>query len=104
MRARFFIPGVLGALVLILVITRLVLFIQIFFQHSGIPLTQKEIAAAHTATDSRPLLIPKIIHNVYHDWDAEQNGGMETMPDDWDNVRKSCIDKNQDWEFKVCLI
>jgi hypothetical protein len=26
------------------------------------------------------------------------------MPDDWDNVRKSCIDKNQDWEFKVCLI
>ena len=77
--------------------TRLVFFVQLFFEHAGIAITQQEIAAAHAATtpDERPALIPKIIHQVFHDWRDE------SMPPDWDEVRHTCIDLNKDWEYKV---
>jgi len=103
MRARITVSALLGLLALGYLLTHLIFFVQLFFEHSGVAITQEEIASAHTATDARPQLIPKIIHQVYHDWNAEQNGGNETMPTDWDEVRHSCIDKNEDWTYMVCI-
>ncbi|MCJ1439458.1 hypothetical protein MMC27_008852 [Xylographa pallens] len=86
-------------LVQLFLISRLVAFIQLFFEHSGIAITQNEIAEAHPAgsEDSRPQLIPKIIHQVFHDWKFHN----QTMPSDWDEVRQTCINSNRDWEYKL---
>jgi mannosyltransferase OCH1-like enzyme len=45
--------------------------------------------------DARPQHIPKIIHQVYHDW------RNRSMPLDWDEVRQTCISVNPGWEYKV---
>jgi hypothetical protein len=90
--------AVLFTVAWIATIARFIAFIQLFFKHSGIPITQTEIALAHNSstTDSRPQLIPKIIHQVYHDW------GHSGMPKDWDQVSKTCKNLNRHWEYKVC--
>jgi mannosyltransferase OCH1-like enzyme len=97
MRPRIAIFLIFVLLILGFLATRLVAFIQLFFEHSGIAITQDEIAAAHHATtpDPRPQLIPKILHQVFHDW------RNESMPPDWNDVRHTCIDLNKDWEYKV---
>ncbi|MCJ1286152.1 hypothetical protein MMC26_005497 [Xylographa opegraphella] len=79
--------------------SRLVAFVQLFFQHSGIAITQNEIADAHPtgSVDARPQLIPKIIHQVFHDWKFHN----QTMPSDWDEVRQTCIDSNKGWEYRL---
>ena len=83
-------------LAFVFVASRLYAFIQIFFEHSGISMTQSEVALLHSSgTDPRKQSIPKIIHQVYHDW------RNSSMPLDWDGVRQTCIDLNQDWEYKV---
>lgn len=73
-------------------------FIQLFFEHSGIAITQNEIANAHNkkTPDLRPQLIPKIIHQVFHEW------GNKSMPADWEELRQTCINTNCDWEYMVC--
>lgn len=45
--------------------------------------------------------IPRIIHQVFHNW---RDPGNETIPSDWDEVRKGCQDKNPGWEYHVCLV
>ena len=87
-------------LVQLFLVSRLVAFIQLFFEHSGIAITQNEIAQAHPtgSEDRRPQLIPKIIHQVFHDWKYHN----QTMPSDWDEVRQTCIDSNVGWEYRVC--
>lgn len=82
------------------VIFRLISFVQLFFGHSGIAITQQEIAAAYAESGAqrRPQLIPKIIHQVFHDW-HHQN---QSIPSDWDDLRKTCINLHQDWEYIVC--
>ncbi len=101
MRLHLYIPPllVLVAVVLFILISHLFTFIQIFFQHAGITITQNEIAAAHVAAelDSRPQLIPKIIHHIFHDW------RNESMPKDWEETRQTCIDTNSDWKFLVSM-
>ena len=101
MRLRLYIPPflVLVAVVLFVLISDLLAFIQIFFHHAGIAVTQDEIAAAHIAdeSDSRPQLIPKIIHHIFHDW------RNVSMPADWVETRQTCIDTNGDWKFLVSM-
>lgn len=72
-------------------------FARIFAEHSGISITQNEVALAHNATvpDARPQLIPKIIHQIFHDW------RNQSMPSDWEQLRQTCIDLNEDWEYMV---
>lgn len=80
-------------------VSRLLIFKQIFFEHAGITITQPEVEAAYQgANETRPQLIPKIIHQVFHNW---KDPGNETLPSDWDHVRKTCTDANPDFEYKV---
>jgi mannosyltransferase OCH1-like enzyme len=62
-----------------------------------VAITQPEIVIAHKSaiSDSRPQLIPKIIHQVFHDWHGTG------IPGDWDDVRNSCINKHEGWVYKV---
>jgi hypothetical protein len=71
--------------------------IRIFSEHSGIAITQDEVAAAHSASvpHASPQLIPKIIHQIFHDW------RNQPMPSDWEHLRQTCIDLNKDWEYMV---
>lgn len=66
---------------------RLVTFINLFFDHPGIALTQQQAVdefKAGNATGDRPQLIPKIIHQVFHNW---RQPGNDTLPADWVQVR-----------------
>lgn len=91
---------ILALIFLAFLISRLVGFLRIFGEHAGIRITQEQIALAYTVTipDNRPQVIPKIIHQVFHDWKNE------SMPADWDAVRQTCISMNEDWEYMVCQI
>ena len=76
-------------------ISRLLFFKSIFFEHAGIRLTQPQVADAHNHSVQH---IPKIIHNVFHNWRVP---GNDTLPADWAAMRQSCMDTNPDFEFKV---
>lgn len=97
MRSRISVLLILILLTFVFFLSRLYAFIQLFYEHSGIPITQREVALAHSGStpDSRKQYIPKIIHQVYHDW------RNKSMPGDWDEVRQTCISLNQGWEYKV---
>ncbi|KAJ9137892.1 Mannosyl phosphorylinositol ceramide synthase SUR1 [Pleurostoma richardsiae] len=80
--------------------TRILRFVRIFGPHAGVRLTQDEAALAHNSTtpDPRPQLVPKIIHQIFHNW---KDPGNEAMPSDWDGLRQTCIDLNPGWEYKL---
>lgn len=81
------------------VIRRLLVFKQIFFEHSGIPVTQQGALESYRQSNgSGTQLIPKIIHQVFHNW---KDPGIETLPADWSIVRQTCIDTNPGWKHKV---
>jgi mannosyltransferase OCH1-like enzyme len=101
MRSRLIILIILFILLTLgFAISRLVAFIQLFFEHSGVAITQQEIASAYAelGAQRRPQLIPKIIHQVFHDW-RHQN---RSLPSDWDDLRQTCINLHEDWEYVVC--
>ena len=103
MRAPLKICVVIGAIVLATlvgcVISRLLFFKSIFFQHAGIALTQPQVAAAaSTLADERTQHIPKIIHQIFHNWPQP---GKDTLPSHWAAVRQQCVDLNPDFEFRV---
>lgn len=81
-------------------VTRLIGFVHIFGQHAGIAITQDEVLDLHTANtpDTRTQHIPKIIHQIFHNW---HDPGNSTLPSDWQDVRQTCIDHNPDWEHRV---
>ncbi|KAK0720092.1 glycosyltransferase family 32 protein [Lasiosphaeris hirsuta] len=80
-------------------ISRLLVFGQIFFDHSGIAIIQPEVAEVYTGVnETRPQLIPKIIHQVFHNW---RSPGNDTLPSDWENVRLTCTNANPGWEYKL---
>lgn len=82
------------------VLTRIAVFSRIFREHAGVALTQDEVAIAHNSTDPDPRsqVVPKIIHQIFHNWNDPNN---ETLPSDWEKVRHTCISLNPDWEYKV---
>jgi len=86
-------------------VVHLTAFIQLFYEHDGIALTQVEIRDAHLGkdggSDKRLQEIPKIIHQVYHNW---AQPGNTTMPADWEKVRNTCVEKNKDWQYMVSLV
>jgi hypothetical protein len=103
MKARLAVPtAILFVIVAFLAVSRIRSFIQIFFEHAGITISQDEIAAkyAESTPDARQQVVPAIIHQVFHDWSHSHN---ETIPEDWETLRKGCIDLNPDWEYKVSL-
>jgi mannosyltransferase OCH1-like enzyme len=97
MRFRIVVCSLAFLIAFYFLVLRILSFVQLFFEHSGIAITQDEIAFAHNTTspDERSQVIPKIIHQVYHDW--RKTG----MPEDWEQLRQSCIEKNKDWEYVV---
>jgi mannosyltransferase OCH1-like enzyme len=84
------------------VISRLLVFKAIFFEHAGIALTQPQVAAAFS-DEARPEAarvqhIPKVVHQIFHNW---REPGNDTLPADWAEIRRGCMDLNPDFEFKV---
>lgn len=107
MRIPFRISLVFWAIALVTLlgyaISRLLFFKSIFFEHAGIRLTQPEVATASVdkagpGAAARVQHIPKIIHNVFHNWRVP---GNDTLPADWAGMRQTCIDVNPGFEFKV---
>jgi inositol phosphorylceramide mannosyltransferase catalytic subunit len=103
LRHRILIPAALIGIVLsYLFISHLLNFIRIFTPHSGIALEQADVIAAHEALavqpDKRPQVVPKIIHQIFHNW---KDPGNATLPGDWATERQTCLDLHPDWEFKV---
>ncbi|CAJ2504593.1 Uu.00g119870.m01.CDS01 [Anthostomella pinea] len=93
---------------LIHVLLRLVDFSNLFGffrDHSGIKISQREILDAYTSrkdqgtTTSSPV-IPRILHQVYHDW-SDPESTNTTLPDDWAAARQTCIALNPGWEYKL---
>jgi mannosyltransferase OCH1-like enzyme len=94
---------VLPFLIALVVLTsRFLAFHHLFFQHPGITLAQRQAVddfnLARAAGIARPQLIPKIIHQVFHNW---QQPGNDTLPEDWAKVRQTCIDLNPDFENRL---
>lgn len=92
--------SIIGLLVLVQAGLRTSRFIHIFGSHAGVALTQQQILDAHTGStpDERPQVVPKIIHQIFHNW---KNPGNNTLPADWEKVRQTCIEHNPDWEYRV---
>ncbi|KAJ2991443.1 hypothetical protein NUW58_g2511 [Xylaria curta] len=51
-------------------------------------------------TDS---VIPKILHQVYHNWSDPDNAVL-TLPADWAAAQKSCLSLHPDWEYKLWTV
>ncbi|KAK0627958.1 nucleotide-diphospho-sugar transferase [Immersiella caudata] len=76
-------------------------FVHMFGAHPGPALTQEEIEAAYNSTrgeKTRPQRIPKIIHQIFHNW---KDPGNESIPSDWDEVRATCKTHNPDFEHRL---
>jgi mannosyltransferase OCH1-like enzyme len=81
------------------VVSRLLVFKQIFFAHAGVAITQPQVAAAFPEiTNTQQQHIPKIIHQIFHNW---HDPGNDTLPSKWTKTRQTCVDLNPDFEFKV---
>ncbi|KAK4137755.1 glycosyltransferase family 32 protein [Trichocladium antarcticum] len=80
------------------VLSRLLVFKQIFFAHAGIAITQPEVVAAYPGIAENPQHIPKIIHQVFHNWKVP---GNDTLPAGWAETRQTCIDLNPHFEIKL---
>ncbi|EEA21173.1 hypothetical protein TMatcc_001174 [Talaromyces marneffei ATCC 18224] len=78
-------------------------FIRIFSSpHSGIALSQSGIRTAyynHTIDETHDPLIPRKIHQIYHDWSGQ--GGNVPHTAQWMRLRDSCINRNPGWEYKL---
>ncbi|KAK3687159.1 nucleotide-diphospho-sugar transferase [Podospora appendiculata] len=88
--------------VVVVIASRIVLFVHIFFEHAGPALTQEEIETAYNnataAGEKRQQHIPKIIHQIFHNWKDPTN---ETLPSDWDATRDTCLQANPDFEHRL---
>jgi inositol phosphorylceramide mannosyltransferase catalytic subunit len=103
-RLFFAVPAILIIVALALYFgSRLVAFAQlfgIFREHSGIRITQVDIALSHNKTDQDPRtpVVPKILHQIFHNW---HDPGNDTLPAHWEAARQTCVALNPDWEHKV---
>lgn len=105
MRSRLIATLILSALsvaLLFVIGSRLVRFSHIFRAHSGPALTQEQVELAYNSTsggdEQRKEAIPRIIHQIFHNFkDLSDN----TIPEDWEAQRQTCIKHNPDFEYKV---
>ncbi|ROT38127.1 hypothetical protein SODALDRAFT_324552 [Sodiomyces alkalinus F11] len=76
-------------------VTRIRTFTSLFVAHSGIVLTQDQVASSHNASQPQPRTraIPKITHQIFHNWNDK---GNDTLPADWAVLRQTCIDLHSD--------
>jgi inositol phosphorylceramide mannosyltransferase catalytic subunit len=98
MRSKHIITISLSLALLFFLGTQLAFFIQIFFKHAGIEITQKEIVERFGGEGDGEGDIPKIIHHVFHNW---HEVGNETLREDYQDTREKCRGLNEGWEFKV---
>ena len=61
---------------------RVTTFVHIFGSHAGIALTQEDVLKSHEnrTIDERPQVVPKIIHQIFHNW---KDPGNKTLPTNW---------------------
>lgn len=95
------------AIALYFLLSNVISFIQLFGEHAGISLTQEEILAEydsdiinssspkHSPPQKNPQPVPKIIHQIYHDWSGRG------LPADWEKLRRTCVDLHPGWEHMV---
>jgi hypothetical protein len=108
-RARLLLLLIPVLIALLYSTTRILAFAHLFFDHAGIALTQAEIRDTYlqyTTTggrDPRPELVPRHIHQVWHDWSGGGNGSVEALPADWEEVRGTCRGLMGDWGYTVCM-
>ncbi|KAF5014674.1 hypothetical protein F66182_14261, partial [Fusarium sp. NRRL 66182] len=94
------VAGLAGVVIAVYAATRIVAFAElfgIFKDHAGVRHAQAEIAARYNSSgsDSRSPVVPKIIHQIFHNWHDENN---DTIPAKWQPSRQSCVDSNPEWE------
>ncbi|KAJ4288247.1 hypothetical protein N0V88_007437 [Collariella sp. IMI 366227] len=77
-------------------ISRLLFFVHIFHDHAGVAVSQPQVLAH--ANDSSPEVVPKIIHNIFHNW---KDPGNEGLPAEYSRMRQTCIDLNPDFKFML---
>ncbi|OQE23007.1 hypothetical protein PENSTE_c009G05241 [Penicillium steckii] len=98
-RTLMTIPALLTIAIIVYVCSSIIAFANIFglFKpHSGVQITQKDIADAHTIkTDLWEAVVPKIIHQIYHNW---HDANEDTLRPDWAVAQKTCIDLHPGWQ------
>lgn len=103
-RTLMTIPALLTIAIIVYVCSSIIAFANIFglFKpHSGVQITQKDIADAHTIkTDLWEPVVPKIIHQIYHNW---HDANEDTLRPDWAVARKTCIDLHPGWQHIVSI-
>ncbi|KJZ71738.1 hypothetical protein HIM_08880 [Hirsutella minnesotensis 3608] len=105
-RVRRLVAGLLCAGLALLIVSlaaRVVVSLErIFGTHAGIAMTQEQVALAHkTASQAgtrRPRPVPRIIHQIFHNW---HDPGNETIPQDWQEMRQTCLSLHPTWEHKL---
>jgi hypothetical protein len=76
--------------------------VRIFSGHPGLQLTQGQVLEGYQDRDPTiPAPIPKIIHQVFHNWTDFDN---EHVPEDYAAQRQTCIDANPGWDNRVWLV
>lgn len=74
-------------------------FVRLFLPHAGYPLNQDQVLARFKVQKHQTKHVPRIIHQVYHNW--QQYGNGSTMLPEWESQRQSCIERNPDWVYMV---
>ena len=89
-----------ATLIGLIIATRgIVKFGHIFGKHPGISVTQQETWDRYHGESKKELQpIPKKLHRIFHNW---KDPGSNKLPEDWEKIRQTCIDKNPSWEHKV---
>ncbi|XP_044715074.1 glycosyltransferase sugar-binding containing DXD motif domain-containing protein [Hirsutella rhossiliensis] len=100
-RVHRLVVGLIGAGLVLLVVgsaaRAAISLARIFGRHAGVALTQHQVALAHK-DESRVRPVPRIIHQVFHNWASP---GNETLPADWAAMRQSCLELHPTWEHKL---
>lgn len=79
--------------------TRAMIHIAHYFASPS--LTQADVASTfNTPSEGKDQFIPKIIHQIHHNWQDLIN---ETIPADWD-VRQTCTITNPDFEYRLWTV
>ncbi|KAI6357310.1 hypothetical protein MCOR25_007697 [Pyricularia grisea] len=86
---------------LLYIVVRLLAFAQLFGKlgpHAGIAVTQLQLLEAYDNHTAKELVIPRIIHQIYHNWKDPES---KELPEDWAAARQTCIDQNPGWDVKI---